>query len=167
VRAAAEQIGGKFDGNVDILVNNAGIFDMAPVDETKEETFDLMIATNLAAPFRFTRAFLPIMKRNKRGHVVSIGSIADRKIFAGNSAYSASKFGLRAIHAVLREELRGSGVRSTLISPASVDTSIWEGVGGGVSKSGFLPASAVVDAVLFALRQPAEVNIEELRLAYS
>ena len=64
--------------------------------ETTTEFFVETINTNLVGPFLFVRAFLADMKKRKSGHIVTIGSIADRTIFTGNAAYSAAKFGLRA-----------------------------------------------------------------------
>ncbi len=154
----------------DILVNNAGIFQMAPVDQTADDVLEKMLATNLVAPFRFVRSFLPSMRTRGTGDIVSIGSIADRKIFDGNAAYSASKFGLRAMHEVLREELRGSGVRSTLVSPSGVDTPLWETVdeaGNPRDRSDMLRADDVVNAVMYAITQPREVNVYELRISHS
>jgi len=75
---------------------------------------------NLVGPFLLVRSFLGEMKKKRSGHIVTIGSVADRTIYTGNAAYSAAKFGVRAIHEVLRAELRGTGVRATLISPAAV-----------------------------------------------
>jgi len=113
------------------------------------------------------------MIKRKSGHIVTIGSIADRNIYTGNAAYSAAKFGLRAVHEVLRAELRGSGVRASLISPASTDTEIWNSVavtdpaGKPHSKRPLLSPDDVVAAVMFALTQPERVNIDELRLSHS
>ena len=60
------------------------------------------------------------------GHVVTLGSIAGRHAFPHNGAYSALKFGVRGLHEVLDVELRGTGVRSTLVEPAATDTPIWD-----------------------------------------
>jgi NADP-dependent 3-hydroxy acid dehydrogenase YdfG len=104
---------------------------------------------------------------------VTIGSIADRTIFTGNAAYSAAKFGLRAVHEVMRAELRGTGVRTTLVSPAATDTDIWNTVtvtdpaGTPHSKRPMLNPDDVVRAVMFALGQPDHVTIDELRLSHS
>ena len=68
------------------------------------------------------------MRAAGRGDVVTIGSIADRNTFPENGAYAASKYGLRAFHEVLRQEVRGSGVRATLVSPGPVDTPLWDPV---------------------------------------
>ena len=173
VEKAAAQIRKELGGAPDILVNNAGIFGVSVVEETTADFFVETINTNLVGPFLFVRAFLADMKRRKAGHIVTIGSIADRTIFTGNAAYSAAKFGLRAVHEVLRAELRTTGVRTSLISPASTDTEIWNSVtvtdpaGKPHSTRPMLSPDDVVAAVMFALAQPERVNIDELRLSHS
>ena len=112
----------------DILINAAGVFELAPVAETSPDTFDRALATNLRGPFLLIRAFLPRMLARGAGQIVSIGSIAGRQAFPHNGAYAASKFGLRGLHEVLDTELRGTGVRCTLVEPAATNTSAWENV---------------------------------------
>lgn len=173
VAEAVREIEKKLGAAPDILVNNAGIFGVSIVEETTPEFFVQTINTNLVGPFLFVRAFLADMKKRKSGHIVTIGSIADRTIFTGNAAYSAAKFGLRAVHEVLRAELRGTGVHASLISPASTDTEIWNSVtvtdpaGKPHSTRPLLSPDDVVAAVVFALTQPERVNIDELRLSHS
>ncbi len=173
LEAAARRIGEVAGGAPDILVNNAGIFRLAPLSGMPAELFTDSIATNLHGPFLFVRALLPSMLERGEGHIVGIGSIADRQIFPGNGAYSAAKYGLRAMHEVLRIELRGTGVRVTLVSPGPVDTPIWDSVL-EADKDGRFPARRdmlrpvdVVAAVMFALSCPADVNVDELRLSRS
>jgi NADP-dependent 3-hydroxy acid dehydrogenase YdfG len=173
VEKASAQIRKELGGSPDIIINNAGIFGVSIVEETTTEFFVETINTNLVGPFLFVRAFLADMKKRKSGHIVTIGSIADRTIFTGNAAYSAAKFGLRAVHEVLRAELKGSGVRTSLISPASTDTEIWNTVtvtdpaGKPHSTRPMLDADDVAAAVMFALDQPERVNVDELRLSHS
>jgi len=112
------------------------------------------------------------MRARGRGDIVTIGSIADHTIFPGNAAYGASKHGVRALHEVLRAELRGTGVRATLVSPGPVDTSLWDDIDpdtreGFTPRSRMLSPNAVAAAVLFALAQPPEVDIELVRLSRS
>ncbi len=170
--AVIEQIKAMTDGAPEILVNNAGLFKLSPVESTSPEEFSASLDVNLAAPFRLIRAFLPEMRKRALGHIVSIGSIADRLAFPENGGYAAAKFGLRGLHAVLRAELAGSGVRSTLISPAPVDTPLWDDVNPD-EREGFTPRSAmlrpedVASAVLYAVSQPVSVNVDELRLSRS
>ena len=173
VEKAAQSIASELKGAPDILVNNAGIFGVSTVEETATGFFIETINTNLVAPFLLVRSFLGEMKQRKSGHVVTIGSVADRAIYTGNAAYSAAKFGLRAIHEVLRAELRGTGVRATLVSPAATDTEIWSNVsvtdpaGKPHSERSMLDIDDVVRAVMFALTQPERVNVDELRLSHS
>lgn len=156
----------------EIVVNAAGAFGLAPVSETSVSSFDDMLATNLRAPFLLIRAVLPRMLARGRGHIVSIGSIAGRQAFPGNGAYSASKFGLRGLHAVLDTELKGTGVRATLVEPAATDTSLWESIdrirNPGLPEPGaMLVPEAVADAVLYVLTRPVETHINYLGLERS
>lgn len=157
-------------GVPDILVNNAGQFALAPVERTSVEDFDRMLRVNLTSQFAFIREFAGDMRGKGRGHIVTIGSIADHQAFPENGAYAASKYGARALHEVLRQELRGSGVRATLVSPGPVDTDIWNEVNpdtrpGFTPRAQMLDADAVGDAVRFAVTRPATTNIDELRIS--
>jgi NADP-dependent 3-hydroxy acid dehydrogenase YdfG len=157
-------------GVPDVLVNNAGIFRAEPAAELPVDVFVQVIEINLVAPFRVMRAFLPDMLARGSGHVVNIGSVADRHAFPGNIAYSPSKFGLRGMHEVLRAELRGTGVRATLVSPGAVDTDLWEVAesaappGRFTARRDMLQADAVAAAIRYAVEQPPEVHVEEVRL---
>jgi NADP-dependent 3-hydroxy acid dehydrogenase YdfG len=157
-------------GAPDIVVSNAGIFRIQAFDGMSVVEFETIVATNLTGSFGVMREFLKEMKERGSGHVITIGSIADRHIFAGNAAYSATKFGGRALHEVMRAETRGTGVRATLISPSAVATGIWEDIHYHGSDelpdtSAMLDPDAVASAVLFAVTQPPTVNIDELRLS--
>ena len=99
--------------------------------------------------------------------------IDDVRSRGAEALLAAAKFGLRAVHEVLRAELRGTGVRTTLISPAATNTEIWNDVTvtdpvvKPHSKRPMLEPDDVVQAVVFALSQPERVNIDELRLSHS
>lgn len=157
-------------GVPDILVNNAGIFRAEPAAELPVDVFAELIEINLVVPFRVLRAFLPAMLERGSGHIVNLGSVADRYAFPGNIAYSPSKFGIRGMHEVLRAELRGSGVRATLVSPGAVDTDLWEAVEASAPPGRFTPRKdmlrpeAVAAAIRYAVEQPPEVHVEEVRL---
>jgi NADP-dependent 3-hydroxy acid dehydrogenase YdfG len=149
-----------------------GTFDLAPVAETDPAMFDRMIDGNLRGPFLVLRAFLPAMLEAGRGHVVTIGSVAGRVAFPGNGAYSASKFGVRGLHAVLEQELRGTGVRCTLVEPAATDTSIWDPIDPDSrpdlpSREAMLSAGAVADAVVYAVTRPPELHVPTIAVQRS
>lgn len=169
---AVQRVRDAFGEAPDLVVNNAGLFTLARIEQTDANEFARAVEVNLVGPFRLVRAFLRDMRARKRGHIISIGSIADRVAFPENGAYAASKFGLRGLHEVLRAELVGSGVRATLISPSSVDTPLWDEVDpdnrpGFSPRSAMLQPDAVASAVVFAATQPLDVNIDELRLSRS
>lgn len=156
----------------DIIVHAAGTFPMAPFERAEDSELEESFAVNAAAPIRLTRELISGMRSRGGGHVVTIGSVADRHIFAGNAVYAASKHAVRAMHEVLREETRGSGVRVTLISPAATDTAIWnphdpDGSAHLPSRAEMLRAEDVADAVRWAVTRPQHVNVEELRLSRS
>ena len=168
--ATIERVHSELGDAPDVLVNNAGMFKLATVDTVNPQDFADAIETNLVAPFRLVRAFLPAMRARKRGHIVSIGSIADHIAFPENGGYVAGKFGLRGLHEVLRTELVASGVRTTLISPGPVNTALWDDINpderpGFTPRSAMLEPDAVAAAVIFAVTQAADVNIDEMRLS--
>lgn len=154
----------------DVLVQNAGLFALARVEATPPEVFAGTVEVNLIAPYRLVHGLLPAMRARGSGHVVTIGSIADRVAFAENVAYAASKFGSRAVHEVLREELRGSGVRASLISPSAVDTTLWDAIDPDsradlTPRARMLRPEAVAESVLFAVTRGEEVNVDEIRVS--
>jgi NADP-dependent 3-hydroxy acid dehydrogenase YdfG len=152
---------------VDIVVNAAGAFELAPIAETSAAQFRRLVEANLVGPFLLMRATLPGMLERRRGHVVTIGSVAGRHAFPNNGAYSAGKFGVRGLHAVLDAELRGSGVRSTLIEPAATDTELWDSIDyarhqGLPPRTAMLEPAAVAASVLHALTAAVDVAVRNI-----
>lgn len=169
VAAAARAV---LSADPDIVVHAAGTFPLAAVEEVQDTDLDVALALNVAAPLRITRAFIAAMRARGGGHIVTIGSVADRNVFPSNAVYAASKHALRAVHETLRAETRGSGVRVTLVSPSATDTAIWDAHDPDASphlpsRSEMLRPEDVADAVCWAVTRPAHVDVEELRLARS
>lgn len=172
VEAVVASLVERFGSAPDVLVNNAGRFDLAPAHETSVAAFAASVETNLVAPFTLVRAVLPAMRARRSGHLVTVGSIADRAVFPENAAYASAKHGLRALHEVLRAELRGTGVRASLVSPGPVDTALWDAHDPD-KREGFTPralmlrADAVAEAIRWVVVQPDAVNVDELRLSHA
>lgn len=167
VWGALDEAAEAYGGVPDVVVNAAGVFGVAPCAEETVTAFDRHLSLNLRAPFLVTRAVLPGMLERGSGLIVNIGSIAGRKALPGNAAYSASKYGLRGLHEVLLEEIRGTGVRASLVEPAATDTSIWDaldpdGDPGLPNRSDMLTAEQVADAVVFAVTRPEGVALPYL-----
>ena len=172
IERAAAAIRDRFGAVPDIIVNNAGLFRLERIESLSPTDFAATLDVNLIAPFRLIRAFLPEMRARGDGHIVAIGSIADHTTFSENGAYAASKYALRAFHEVLRSELRGSGVRVTIVSPGPVDTPLWDHIDpdtrlGFTPRRLMLPAAAVAASVCFAVAQPPDVNIDLVRISRS
>jgi NAD(P)-dependent dehydrogenase (short-subunit alcohol dehydrogenase family) len=156
-------------GVPDIVVSNAGVFHLEALGDTSPTQFAESLAVNLTGPFLVARATVPHMRRRRRGHLVTIGSVADRAAYPGNAAYAASKHGVRGLHEVLAAELAGTGVRTTLVSPGPVDTAMWDPIDpdtrpGFVKRGDMLHAQDVADAVLFAVTRAPRVDVTEIRL---
>lgn len=153
----------------DFVVSSAGAFALAPLAETEPEVFERQLTVNLRAPFLLVRAFLPSMLERGSGHIVNIGSVAGRLALPGNGAYGASKFGLRGMHEVLVQEVRGTGVRASLVEPSATDTPLWDPIDPDSrsdlpSRREMLRPADVARAVLFALSQPAGVTVPTIAI---
>src|SRR5207244_12394742 len=109
-------------GPVDILVNAAGVGIFGPVVDFKDEDFETLIETNLRSIFFACRFVLPSMIERKTGHIVNIASIAGKVGSATRAVYCASKFGVVGFTESLAEEVRGHGIRVSVICPGSTDT---------------------------------------------
>lgn len=156
-------------GVPDILVNNAGTFLLRPLADTTDGDFADQIAVNLTGPFLVLRAVLPRMIERGSGHVVTIGSVVDHRPYPGNAAYGASKYGVRGLHEVVTEECRGTGVRTTLVSPGPTDTRVWDpmdpdGREDLMARADMLAPADVAAAVCYAVTQPPRVAVEWVRI---
>jgi len=109
-------------GDVSVLVNNAGVGIFHPFHEIEEADWDRVLDTNLKGAFLMSREVAPQLIRRKRGHIIHIGSLAGKNTFAGAAAYCASKWGLRGLAGCMAEDLRGHGIRVSVIFPGSVHT---------------------------------------------
>jgi NADP-dependent 3-hydroxy acid dehydrogenase YdfG len=159
-------------GDVDVLVSNAGVFPLGAVGAMPPREFARAVTLNLVAPYHVLHHLVPRMRRRGQGHVVTVGSVADRVAYPENAAYAAGKYGARGVHEVLREELRGSGVRASLVSPGPVDTEMWDAIDpdnrpGFTKRALMLRPEDVADAVLWVVTRPSTVNVDELRVARS
>jgi NAD(P)-dependent dehydrogenase (short-subunit alcohol dehydrogenase family) len=124
--SAAAAVQAAFDrfGRIDVLVNNAGNFFAGFFEELSPEQFEAQLTTNLLGPLNVTRAVLPLMRKQRSGHVVTISSTAG---IAGQefcSAYAASKFGLEGWMESLRFEVEPFGIRTTIVEPGFFRTDL-------------------------------------------
>jgi 3-oxoacyl-[acyl-carrier protein] reductase len=151
-------------GAADLVVPAAGVVAIAPVEELSPDDFHAIVETNLTGAFLLIRALLPAMKARGRGWLIPILSVAARRGFSGWSAYCASKWGLRGLVAVLREELQGSGVRITALYPGATDTPIWDRLPGEWNRAAMVPPREVARALGCVLDADPSTLVEEVHL---
>ena len=109
-------------GGVDALVANAGIVERKPFLETTPEDWDRILGTNVTGAYHATRAVLPRLVEQGRGHLVFVSSISGYMPLPGGAAYAASKHALTGLASSLMMEVRDRGVKVTTVFPGSVDT---------------------------------------------
>ena len=148
-------------GRLDAVFANAGFGARRGFLESSPEHWKAMLDTNVLGVALTIRATLPHVLATERGHYVITGSVAGRRVLPG-SLYSASKWAAGAIAEALRQELRqmhdNTRVRVTLIAPGMVDTPFFDQRPGSAA----LAADDVARAVVYALTQPAHVDLNEL-----
>src|SRR3954466_2402156 len=104
-------------GRIDVLVNNAGNFFAGFFEELSAEQFDRQVTTNLGGPLNVTRTVLPVMRKQRSGHIITISSTAGIVGQEFCSAYAASKFGLEGWMESLRFEIEPFGIHTTIVEP--------------------------------------------------
>jgi NAD(P)-dependent dehydrogenase (short-subunit alcohol dehydrogenase family) len=119
VRAAVDRF-----GRIDVLVNNAASFYAGYFEELSAEQMDRQLATSLVGPMNVTRAVLPVMRKQRSGHILAISSSAGLTGFEFCSAYAASKFGLEGWMESLAPEVAPFGIHTTLVNPGFFRTEL-------------------------------------------
>ena len=113
-------------GRIDVLVNNAGFSSAGFVEDTQLAELRHQMETNFFGAVAMTKAVLPIMRKQRSGHIIQITSVGGRAPAPMLSSYSASKFALEGWSESLRIEVHSLGIRVVLIEPGAYDTDIWE-----------------------------------------
>lgn len=111
---------------VDILVNNAGYCLGGLVEYISVEEYKNQFETNLFGAIEMTKAFLPIMRENKKGQIINIGSVSGSFGFPGMSPYTASKFAIRGFSESLRLELLPLNIYVSIVEPGAFKTKVWD-----------------------------------------
>ena len=111
-------------GKIDVLVNNAANFIAGFFEELTQEQIAQQLQTSLIGPMIVTRAVLPLMRKQRAGHIVSISSTAGLTSLEFCSAYSASKFGLEGFMQALQTEVVSFGINTTIVNPGFFRTEL-------------------------------------------
>jgi NAD(P)-dependent dehydrogenase (short-subunit alcohol dehydrogenase family) len=119
VKAAVDRF-----GRIDVLINNAASFYAGYFEELTPEQMNLQITTSLIGPMNVTRAVLPVMRKQRSGHIIAISSSAGLSGFEFGTAYAASKFGLEGFIESLRPEVAPFGIHTTIVNPGFFRTEL-------------------------------------------
>jgi NADP-dependent 3-hydroxy acid dehydrogenase YdfG len=142
-------------GRLDVAFANAGFGAERGFTTSTPEHWRAMVLTNVYGAALTIRATLPALKESK-GHLLLTGSVAGRRALPG-SLYSCTKWAVTAMGEAARLELDGTGVRVTLIEPGMVDTPFFDD-----PVTDALEPDDVARAVLYAVTQPAHVDVNEI-----
>lgn len=159
-------------GPVDCMVNCAGIADARAFDAVKAEDYEREIQTNLIGTMNGAKAVFSGMLERKRGTIINISSISDRKTCAVSVGYTASKFGVRAVSESLREAGAVAGVRVINIAPGYIRTNIHAAMGISFEKykellgnPDFMTAEEFAEVVRYCYELPEHICIRDLVIA--
>jgi 3-hydroxy acid dehydrogenase / malonic semialdehyde reductase len=159
--------------DVDVLVNNAGLaLGLGPAQTADLDDWDQMIDTNCKGLVYCTRAILPGMVARRRGHVISLGSVAGTYPYPGGNVYGGTKAFVHEFSLALRSDLHGTGVRVTCVEPGMADTEFSTvRFGGDKAKAdavyaGMQPMTAddIAESIFWAATMPEHVNINVIEL---
>lgn len=156
---------------VDVLINNAGgAQGLDPIQSGKVEDWEVMIDANVKGLLYVSHEIIPGMVQRKAGHIVNIGSIAGREVYANGNVYCASKFAVDALSRGMRIDLNPAGIKVTQVNPGLVETEFsivrfkGDDVRAAAAYKGLQPLKAedVADLILFALTRPPHVVVADL-----
>lgn len=157
--------------NIEILVNNAGLAKgFNDIQDGDEEDWEIMIDTNFKGLLYVSRQIMPKMIANQKGHIVNIGSIAGKEVYAKGNVYCSTKHAVEAITKAMRMDLLPHKIKVSAICPGAVDTEFSTVRFNGDKDradsvyDGYQPLQAedIAEAIYFATSRPAHVNINDL-----
>jgi 3-hydroxy acid dehydrogenase/malonic semialdehyde reductase len=157
--------------NIDVLINNAGnAHGLAPIQAGNIDDWDAMMDINVKGLLYVSKAIIPGMTERKSGHIINIGSIAGKEVYANGNIYCGSKFAVDAITQGMRLDLNPFGIKVTGIHPGLVETEFslvrFKGDADRASHvyKGIDPLTGqdIADLILFILTRPAHVAIADM-----
>ena len=159
--------------NIDILVNNAGnAHGMGSLAEGETDDWDAMIDGNVKGLLYVSKAVIPLMLEQGKGHIVNISSIAGKQTYANGAVYCASKAAVEVLSEGMRLELTQHGIKITNVAPGAVETEFslvrFKGDEDRAEKvyQGFEPLQAedIANAILYAVNAPGRVTIADITI---
>lgn len=155
-------------GRVDVMLNNAGVMPLSPLEALKVDEWNRMIDVNIRGVLHGIAAGLPVMQKQGFGQFINIASIGAYEVSPTAAVYCATKHAVRAISEGLRQEF-GSGIRVTQISPGVTESELADSISDDTARQVMkeyrrisIPATSIAQAILYAIEQPPEVDVNEI-----
>lgn len=148
-------------GKVDILINNAGMTTSTPTVDLSVEDWRRVVDVNLTGPFICAREAFRIMKEQKRGRILNIGSVSARMPRLHNAPYSATKFGLDGLTHSLALDGREHGIAASILHPGNIHTAIWTGREDIAAQEGTVQLDDMANVAITMCSLPDDVNMLE------
>ena len=159
----------KVHGRIDVIVNNAGLMPNSLLERLHVDEWDRMIDVNIKGVLYGIAAALPHMIAQKGGQIINVSSVAGHKVGPGGAVYAATKHAVRVISEGLRQEVKPYNIRTTVISPGAVATELIDTVTDPTVAAALratyekaIPPDSFARAVVFAMSQPEDVDINEI-----
>ena len=157
-------------GRLDVMINNAGLMPHSPLERLKVDDWERTIDVNLKGVLYGIAAALPYMREQKAGHFINVSSVAGHKVSVNGAVYAATKHAVLALSEGLRQEVKPYNIRTTVISPGAVATELPDSVTEADVSKGMhefyeataIPADSFARAVVFAMSQPEDVDVNEI-----
>lgn len=149
----------KFSG-LDILINNAGVFHPGTITDESDDSFEVMMETNLNASYYFSKLAIPALKESNNAHLFNICSTASITPYKNGGTYCISKYAQYGLTKVLREELKDDNIKVTAVLPGATRTDSWDGT--DLPDSRFLNVDSIAELIVHAYQLPKNAVVEEL-----
>jgi len=148
-------------GRVDILVNSAGITSRTPTDELSLEAWQNVLDVNLNGAFLCSREALRIMKRQRSGRIINIGSISAKVPRPNTAPYTTSKFALEGLTRSLALDARDHGIAVSILHPGNTATPLWYGRDDQAREEGIMSPTDLARVMVMMAALPPDVNMLE------
>jgi len=162
-------------GKIDVLYNNAGTMPQGNLSDRDYDKWQMMLDVNVMGVLNGIGEVLPIMQAQHDGQIITTDSVAGHVVYPASAVYNGTKYAVRAIMEGLRQEEKGHGIRSTIVSPGAVRTELVNTIGNATIQANIsemmtaddsqglaLNPEDIANAVLFAIDQPKHVAVSEV-----
>lgn len=157
-------------GRVDVIFNNAGIMPTGNLIEARREEWKQMLDINIMGVLNGISAVLPIMQKQQSGHIIATDSVAGHVVYPGSAVYCGTKFAVRAIMEGLRQEERVNNIKSTIVSPGSVNTDLYKTISDKTAQEALyklqgeigMSPEDIAEAVVYVIETPPNVSVSDI-----